>query len=266
MKTGNIINWYPGHMKKASDKLLEVIKQIDIVVELVDARAPISTRNIFFKKNIKNKIHILVYMKSDLADLNKIKTDNKNINNIIFVSIKNKKSVNNLIKKIIYFSKGKITKVLIVGIPNVGKSSLINSILNKKAVKSENKPGVTKNFQWLNFNDKFYLLDTPGILPIKYDNSNYNIAILNGIKEKLIPIIDLSEYAYSYIIKYYSDLYKKRYKEIKNNSNDSFKYISELRGIKNDKSLNFESSRIIFLNDIKNGKLGRLFLEIETIL
>lgn len=258
MKTGNIINWYPGHMKKTSDKLMEVVKQIDIVVELVDARAPNSTRNLFFKEIIKNKIHILVYMKSDLADLDKIKLND----DIFLVSIKNKKSVNNLIKKIICFSKNKITKVLIVGIPNVGKSSLINAILSKKVVKSEDKPGVTKNFQWLNFNNKFYLLDTPGLLPKKYNNSNYNVAILNGIKKELIPIIDLSEYAYHYIVKHYSDLYKKRYKEIKKNSYDSFEYITKLRGIKNDKSLNFESSRIIFLNDIRNGKLGRLFLEI----
>lgn len=261
MKTGDIINWYPGHMKKVSNKLLEIVKQIDIIIELVDARAPNSTRNLFFKKIIKNKIHILVYMKSDLADLSKIKISN----NINLVSIKKKKSIDNLVNKIIHFSKNKITKVLIVGIPNVGKSSLINSILNKKVVKSFNKPGVTRGFQWLNFNNKFYLLDTPGVLPIKYSNSNYNIAILNGIKEKLIPVIDLSEYAYSYITNYYPDLYKNRYKEIKNNSNDSFKYISEIRGIKNDKSLNFESSRIIFLNDIKNGKLGKLFLEINQL-
>lgn len=260
MKTGKEINWYPGHMRKTSNKLLKIINQIDIVLELVDARAPLSTRNFFFQQHFKNKIYILIYMKSDLADLNKIKLDN----NSVFVSINDHHSVDRLIKKIIVLSKGMQKKVLVIGIPNVGKSSLINAICKKKVAKSEDYPGITKKIQWFNYKNKFYLLDTPGILPIRYNNklSNYNIAILNGIKETLIPIIDLSEYAYNYIIKYYPHLYIKRYLKIENNSNNSFKHIAKLRCIKNDKSMNFELSRIAFLKDIRKGKLGKLFFDI----
>lgn len=260
MRTGKKINWYPGHMRKTSKNLLKIINQIDIVLELVDARAPNSTRNSFFQQHFKNKNYILVYMKADLTDLNKIKLSN----NSVLVSINNHRSINNLIKKIVFLSKGLQKKVLVIGIPNVGKSSLINAICKKKVAKSANQPGITKNFQWFNYKNKFYLLDTPGVLPIKYDNelSNYNVAILNGIKDKLIPVIDLSNYAYNYIIKYYPDLYLKRYLKIENNSNNSFQHISKLRGIKNDKSANFELSRMVFLNDIKKGKLGKIFFEI----
>ena len=265
----NVIHWYPGHMKKATNELLAALKLVDVVIELVDARAPKYTQNPFFKKMLKNKPHILVYMKTDLADLSKIKLED----NAIKVSIKDKQSISNLIHYIELINKPRkekqlargikpsAPKAMIVGIPNVGKSSLINALINKKITKVENKPGLTKNLRWINVNNKFYLLDTPGILPMNYDNSNYVLALLGAVKIELLPLIDLSEFAYHYIIKNYRNLYLKRFKQIKETSNDSFKYIMESRGIKNDKSINHESARALFLKEIRDGKLGKLYFD-----
>lgn len=259
------IHWYPGHMKKSSNNLLEEIKKIDIVIELVDARAPSNTHNSFFEKIINNKIHILVYAKSDLADLSYIKKKK----NIFLISIKKKKSIRilylyilNIIKKYNLNKNNRQVIVAIVGIPNIGKSSLINAFLNKKKVKVENRPGVTRNNQMINMNDKFYILDTAGILPSKFIQPNYFLALTGAIKIELLPIIELSDFAYDFIVKNYPFLYIKKYGLIHKNSYELFKYISNIYHIKNDKSLNFEFARMIFLKDIRDGKIGKLYFEI----
>ncbi len=265
----NVIHWYPGHMKKASNKLLEDIKLVDLVIELVDARAPIHTMNPFFKSIGINKPHLLVLMKSDLADTSKIKLDD----NSILVNINDKKSLNDLVNRILKVMEKKREKeikrgikplpikAMIIGIPNVGKSSLINALMHKKITKVENKPGLTKNNRWINVNNKFYLLDTPGILPTDYLESNYVLALIGAIKVDLLPIVDLSEFAYQYIIKNYPNLYIKRYGELKSNSLDSFKAIADKYQIKNDKTINQERARSLFLKDIRDGKLGRLYFD-----
>lgn len=265
----SIIHWYPGHMKKASNKLLEAIKLVDLVIELVDARSPNKTTNPFFKTVGINKPHLMVLMKSDLADVSKIKLDD----NSILVNIKDQKSLNALVDKIISMMASKREKeikrgikplpikAMIIGIPNVGKSSLINALMHKKITKVENKPGLTKNNRWINVNNKFYLLDTPGILPTDYLESNYVLALIGAIKVDILPIIELSEFAYFYIVKHYPKLYEARYGKIQENSHESFKVISEKYQIKNDKSVNYERARSLFLKDIRDGKLGKLYFD-----
>jgi len=264
------IHWYPGHMKKASNEMIEVIKHVDVVLELVDARAPKYTRNKFFLNVIKDKPHILVYMKSDLADLSKIKLED----DAVLVSIKNKNSLNKLIDKILLVNKAKMDKainrgikpfppkVMIVGIPNIGKSSLINAFMNKKIAKVENRPGLTKSNRWINVHDKFYLLDTPGILPTTYEDSNYILALIGAIKIELLPIYELSEFAYQFMIKNYPSLFINRYKKIKDTSNESFEYIADIRGIKNDKSINHEKARSLFLKELRDGIIGKIYFDI----
>ena len=261
------IHWYPGHMKKSSNDLLERIKKIDIIIELVDARAPTQTRNLFFEKITNNKIYILVYTKSDLADLSFISNEEKKKN--FLISIKKKSSINflysyilNIIKKYNLNKNNHLVIIAIIGIPNIGKSSLINAFLNKKKVKVENRPGVTKNNQLININEKFYILDTAGILPTKFIKPNYFLALTGAIKIELLPIIELSDFAYDFIVKNYPFLYIKRYGPIQKNSYESFKYISNIYHIKNDKSLNFEFARTIFLKDIRDGKIGKIYFEI----
>ena len=265
----SIIHWYPGHMKKASNKLLEAIKLVDLVIELVDARAPTLSSNPFFKNVGINKPHLKVLMKSDLADISKIKLDS----NSVLVNIKDQKSINALMNKItsvMSFNREKEIKrgirplpikAMIIGIPNVGKSSLINAFMKKRITKVENRPGLTKNNRWINVNDKFYLLDTPGILPTDYLESNYVLALIGSIKIELLPVIELSEYAYHYIVKNYPKLFTSKYGEIKTNSTESFKAINDKYHIKNDKSINFERARSLFLKDIRDGKLGKLYFK-----
>lgn len=267
----DVIHWYPGHMKKASNQMIEALKMVDVVLELVDARSPLKTRNPFFLEVIKNKPHITVYMKSDLADLSKIKLEK----DAVLVSIKDKKSISNLINRISDANKEKREKqisrgmkpmppkAMIVGIPNIGKSSLINALINKRITKVENKPGLTKNNRWVNVNNKFYLLDTPGILPNNYLESNYVLALIGAIKIELLPVYELSEYAYKYITKYYPNLYKNRYKKIMDTSDKSFEYIAEIRGIKNDKSINHELARALFLKEVRDGILGKMNFDLK---
>ena len=218
---------------------------------------------------IKNKPHIVVYMKSDLADLSKIKLSD----HVVLLSTKDNKTIKQLIKQIKLIDtprrqkqlkrgiKPLPPKVMIVGIPNIGKSSLINAFINKKITKVENRPGLTKNQRWVNVNNQFYLLDTPGILPSNYEQDNFVLALIGAIKIDLLPIVELSEYAYQYIIKNYPKLYLSRYQEIKKTSNESFAYIAKMRGIKNDKTINHEAARALFLKDIRDGKIGRLYFD-----
>lgn len=261
-----VIHWYPGHMKKASHAMLEALKMVDVIVELVDARAPRSTQNPFFARLIANKPHILVYMKSDLADLKKTTIPD----NAVLVSIKDKNSIKNLVNKIVSVSAKKrekeikrgmkplAIKAMIVGIPNIGKSSLINALINKKIAAVANKPGLTKNNRWINVNNQFYLLDTPGVLPTNYSENNYILALTGAIKSEILPIYELSEFAYNYIIKHYPDLYLARYKRIGKNSDESFQIITALRGYKNDKTINHEMARALFLKELRDGKIGKI--------
>lgn len=262
----DVIHWYPGHMKKTSREMLEVLKMVDVIVELVDARAPKSTHNPFFERLINNKPHVLVYMKSDLADLNE-----KDIpSNAVLVSIKDKKSINKLIAKISEVNSKKKEKeikrgmkplpikAMIVGIPNIGKSSLINALINKKITTVANRPGVTRNNRWINVNNQFYLLDTPGVLPTNYSENNYVLALTGAIKSEILPIYELSEFAYEYIIKHYPNLYIARYKKIGKDSDESFNIIATLRGYKNDKTINHEMARSLFLKELRDGKLGKV--------
>ncbi|MCQ2794022.1 MAG: ribosome biogenesis GTPase YlqF [Bacilli bacterium] len=263
----SIIHWYPGHMKKAANKMLEALKMVDVVIELVDARAPIQTSNPFFQKIIHDKPCVKVYMKSDLADLSAVKLPT----NGILLSIKDPRSLKQLTKKITDAYRAKAEKqmkrgikplppkAMIVGIPNIGKSSLINALVKKKITKVENKPGLTKNQRWVNVNNAFYLLDTPGILPSNYDQDNYVLALIGAVKIELLPVIKLSDYAYTYIAKHYPLLFKKHYGEIKKDSNEAFALIANKRGIKNDKTIHHEDARSLFLKEIRDGKIGRIY-------
>ena len=205
----NNIHWFPGHMSKALREVEEKIKMMDVVIELFDARAPLSSINEQLEEVSKNKKKLYLISKSDLAD--PVQTDKwaehfKNANSeVVVVNLLNKNTFDIISKAVIKLGKAKWDKdiargmkpqpirTMIIGIPNVGKSSLINLLAKRKAAGVQNRPGYTRGEQWIKVNKDFLLLDTPGILPMNYENKQKaaNLALIGSIREEILPNTDL---------------------------------------------------------------------------
>lgn len=228
-QNGANINWYPGHMAKTKREIKEKIDLIDIVFEVIDSRIPYSSKNNDINDIVKNKPRVLIMTKSDLCDLDKTNKWKKYyedkgyivilmdlINNpntkVIFDSIK--PIINELNNKRI--SKGlkpRRARILVVGVPNVGKSTLINRLVGKKATNVGNRPGVTKNLEWIRINEKIELLDTPGILWPKLDDDTaaHNLASMTAIKEEILDSEDIAIYIIKKMLSDYEDNIRNRY-------------------------------------------------------
>ena len=223
------INWYPGHMAKTKREIKEKIDLIDIVFEVIDARIPYSSKNKDIDDIIKDKPRVIIMTKVDLCDINKTNkwvkyyenmgyivitidlVNNPNIK-IIFDKIKPIiDEINN--KRINKGLKARKARILVVGVPNVGKSTLINRLVGKKSTNVGNKPGITKNLEWIRINDKLELLDTPGILWPRLDNNNiaYNLASMTAIKEEVLDTEDLAIYIIKKMLSEYKDNIVNRY-------------------------------------------------------
>ena len=223
------INWYPGHMAKTKREIKEKIDLIDIVFEVIDARIPYSSKNKDIDDIIKDKPRVIIMTKVDLCDINKTNKWVKYYENMGYIVIPmdlihnpNIKIIFDKIKPIIdeinnkRISKGLKTRrarVLVVGVPNVGKSTLINRLVGKKSTNVGNKPGITKNLEWIRINDKLELLDTPGILWPRLDNNNiaYNLASMTAIKEEVLDTEDLAIYIIKKMLSEYKDNIVNRY-------------------------------------------------------
>lgn len=284
------INWYPGHMAKTKRQIIEDLRLVDVVIEILDARIPISSQNPDISHLINNKKRLIILNKSDLADQNEtkkwieyfkkrnikaIETDSNQGKGTNKVTLEIEKIMSDELK--IQSDKGRINKtirVMIVGIPNVGKSSFINRIAQKSATTVGNKPGVTKQKQWIRINNKIELLDTPGVLWPKFDNEEVGLklAYTGSIKDE---IIEKTEVAYR-LIKYLDDNYPEKlyakYKidneevsKIKNNSNyyfDLMQLIGKKRGaLISGGNIDDEKVANIILDDFKNGKIGNITIE-----
>lgn len=206
------INWYPGHMKKTQDLIESYIRQVDVVVELVDARIPKSSKNPLIEKIINKyqKKHLLVFTKSDLVSKRyqeKWLEEYEDFNTL-YIDIFENRSIQQIVLKAdslmeetyaTWKRKGlkkRAIRIMIVGVPNVGKSTLINKFAKKNSAKTGNTPGLTRSIQWIKVNKDMELLDMPGILWPKIDNINigYNLAVCNSIKNEILDLEDIAKY------------------------------------------------------------------------
>ena len=225
---GQQIHWFPGHMNKALNEVENKVKLVDVVIELLDARAPLSSINENLEKLIQNKKKLIVLTKIDLADQNATKVWveelKKKYDSILTLDLKNNGAEAILSKAVINLGKDKWAKemakgmkpqpirTMIIGIPNVGKSSLINRLAKRKAAGVQNKPGYTRGEQWIKVNKDFLLLDTPGILPMSYENQKKaaNLALIGAIREDILPNEVLGEMLLAYLkIQYPSALFER---------------------------------------------------------
>ena len=288
------INWYPGHMAKTKRQIIEDLKLIDIVAEILDARIPISSRNPDIEQYIKDKDRLILLNKSDLADeeeSNKwISYFNKNGISAIRINSNSGDGIKQAIKKMediylekqeLYKTKGRIGKsirVMVLGIPNVGKSSFINRISKKSSALVGNKPGITKQKQWIRVNENIEILDTPGVLWPKFENEQValNLAYTGSIKDDLLEITEIGFQFLKFMLKEQLQNIVQRYKldlNIVNNilnkevdENDKILEIMHLIGEKRGAMLtggDIDEEKIsrILLDDFRSGKLGRITLE-----
>lgn len=277
------INWYPGHMAKTRREIKEKIDLIDIVFEVVDARMPISSKIVDIDTIIKNKPHILIMTKYDICD--KVETD-KIIENyktqgyeVINVDLMSGKNVNKIIDKSKELLqemnesrkqkglKPRSIRALIVGSPNVGKSTLINRLVGKKVVSIGDRPGVTKNLGWVRIHKDIDLLDSPGILWPKLENQ-YQASILASLSSIKEEILDQQEIAL-FILKIMNQLYSERLKERYglekidwNNIEDTLEKIATKRGaLMKGGIVDYDKVYSIIIRDLKDGNFGNITLD-----
>lgn len=208
------INWFPGHMNKSVQEMEAKSKDIDFIIQIIDARAIQSSTNFELMSLFKNKIIINIALKSDLADFKATNTDD-----FIYASIYDKKSLDHIKQAIIMKCKSKIDQKLkrgfvnpklygmVVGLPNIGKSSIINFLRQKKIANVENRPGTTRNISWNKISSNIYILDSPGIFFKKIDDLivGYKLAIIDCVERKNIPKKDVLEFAFHYFFTWYKN-------------------------------------------------------------
>lgn len=273
--------WYPGHMTKAKRMMEENIKLIDIVIELVDARLPISSRNPDLEELAKGKSRLIVLNKTDMADSDMNDEWEKYFNTKGYYVVQadsRKKTgfteVSNLINQACSEKierdrrRGIINRpirAMIVGIPNVGKSTFINTYAGKACAKTGNKPGVTKGKQWIRINKKVELLDTPGILWPKFDDQNVGmrLAMVGAIRDEILNIDELAYELIKYIHSIYNGMLHNRYKiEESEDALETLNKIAEVRGcVSKGAELDVSKAAAIIMEEFRNGKIGRITLE-----
>lgn len=276
------IHWFPGHMKKALVELQEKVKLVDLIIEILDARAPFSSRNQYFVNITKDKKRLIILNKNDIADLKDFDKNSAKLNDfdvVIESNLTNKNDYKNLFNEITKISderkekflkkgmKPQLLRAMVIGIPNVGKSSFINYLNNKNSAAVGNTPGFTKANKWIKVENLFYLLDTPGILPPNYEDeqTKINLALLGSIKQEILPIDLLANELINIILEKYLDPFNEKYGtnfEKNAGSAEIFEKIAVKRGyLLKAGQPDIEKAQTLILNDFKNGKICKVRLD-----
>ena len=276
------IQWYPGHMAKTKRQVKEKIRFIDVVLELVDARIPISSMNPMIDELIGKTPKVILLNKADLADPNELEKwisyfANKGIK-ALKISAVSGKGVNRILPILKEVLKDKIERELsrgrkerpirtmILGIPNVGKSTLINTLAKKKKLVAEDRPGVTKQTQYIRVGQDLELLDTPGILWPKFDDEEiaFRLALIGAIKDNILPIDDVCIYGFRVLDKYYRKSFEERY-DITVDIDDIVKIYDDIgrrRGfLLKRNEVDYDKVSVTFLHEFRNGKFGPVILD-----
>ena len=274
------INWYPGHMAKTRRLIKENINMVDIIYEVVDARIPFSSKIKDVDDLIKDKPKIIIMTKTDLCDINKTnmcaKMYEKEGYKVVMTDLINNKGLSDIYsatslllknlddKREAKGLKKRAYRALIIGIPNVGKSTLINRLVGKKATVTGDKPGVTKKLSWIRINKDLELLDSPGILWPKIDNQvqAYNLASFSAIKEEILPLGKVACYILDTMDKKYPDNLFNRYGNINYDNDDvilAYETIGKKRGcIVSGGDIDYDKVSGIIIKDLREGKLGKV--------
>ncbi|HGK7151346.1 TPA: ribosome biogenesis GTPase YlqF [Streptococcus agalactiae] len=272
------IQWFPGHMSKARRQVQENIKRVDFVTILVDARLPLSSQNPMLTKIVGDKPKLMILNKADLADPIRTKEwrDFYESQGLKTLAINSKEQ--STVKKVTDIAKilmsDKIAKLrgrgiqketlrtMIIGIPNAGKSTLMNRLAGKKIAVVGNKPGVTKGQQWLKSNKELEILDTPGILWPKFEDElvGLKLALTGAIKDQLLPMDEVTIFGLNYFKTYYPDRLKERFKSInlEDEAPEIIMALTQKLGYRDD----YDRFYNLFVKEVRDGKLGRYTLDI----
>lgn len=272
------INWYPGHMKKTRDLIQENLKLVDAAVEVIDARIPVSSRNPIIDELVKNKKRIVILNKSDLSDAKANREWEQHFrekgNLTLAMNCMSGSGVSQLLKLLEKLQKEKNQgqagkkpyRLMVAGVPNVGKSSLINRLTGKKSTQTGNKPGVTKGKQWLNLSGNMQLLDTPGILWPKFEDpkTGLNLAFCGSIKDEILDTADLALELITVLQEDYPQLLAQRYKleAVPETPLDTMEAMALKRGcILPGKKIDYDRIAKVVLDEFRGGMIGKITLE-----
>ncbi|PUB18158.1 ribosome biogenesis GTPase YlqF [Paenisporosarcina sp. OV554] len=277
------IQWFPGHMAKARREVTEKLKLVDIIFELIDARLPLSSRNPMIDEVIGQKTRLLILNKADMADDFKTKAwiryfEERGHRAVAINSFEGKglQQVTNAATELLaekwerMASRGikpRAIRAMIVGIPNVGKSTLINRLAKKNLAKTGNTPGITKAQQWIKVGKELELLDTPGILWPKFEDQSvgYKLALTGAIKDTITNMEDLAVYGLHFLADHYPKRMEERYKltEVDEDLVKTFDHIGKLRrAIGNGGEIDYEKVAELIVRDIRGQHLGKLTFDI----
>ena len=275
------VQWYPGHMTKAKRQMQEDIKLIDLIIELVDARVPLSSRNPDIDELGKNKARLILLNKADLADERQNEAWKEYFQNKGFHVVKvnsrsgaGMKAIQNVIMEACKEKierdrkrgiKNRPIRAMVVGIPNVGKSTFINTFAGKACAKTGNKPGVTKGKQWIRLNKGVELLDTPGILWPKFEDQQVGLrlAYIGSINDEILNLEELALNLIKFLKETYPGALEERYGVSEEGSDlDVLTEIAKKRGcLKKGEELDYSKASNILFDEFRGGKIGRITLE-----